>query len=193
MSMSEKRSNRENRRLAPVLEPIEGRILLSSVVGAHLPDPARLVAEAARTRRLAISGKLNGNFSINTEATPVQGLVLVMINANGNSGNSRVGPVTITTSFVTTQTLFNSLATTKATVKNLSMQMTAPGGTISATGTLSITAMSRRSPFRFIASITEGTGQFTGATGNFTIQGTSFSLMSGRLAGSLRGTIVTHA
>jgi hypothetical protein len=192
MSMSEKRANRRNRRLAPALEPIEGRVLLSSVAGLHLPDRARLIAEAARARRLAVSGKLNGNFTITTEATAVQDAVLVRINAKGNSGNSRVGPITITTSFLTTQPIFNSLATTKATVPGLSLQITAPGGTVSATGTLSITAASRRSPFRLTASITGGTGQFAGATGNLTFQGTSFSLATSRLAGNLKGAIVTQ-
>jgi hypothetical protein len=192
MSMIEHRANRRNRRVAPVLETIEGRILLSSVPGTYLPDRAQLVAEAARARRLAISGKLNGSFTTTPQTIGGQQLILVTINASGNSGNRLVGLISLQTSFPLTPTQFNSLASTKGSLPLQNLQFTAHGDTLSANGTLSINAASRRSPFSVTASITGGTGQFANATGSLTLQGTSFSLTSMHLAGSFRGTIVTH-
>jgi hypothetical protein len=61
---------------------------------------------------------------------------------------------------------------------------------LTADGTLSIAPKSKRAPFKITASITGGTGQFAGATGNLSIQGTKFSLASNVLKGRLRGTIV---
>jgi len=189
MSMSHHPANRRRRRLTPVLEPIEGRILLSHVGGIQLPERAGLIALAARTRRLTLNSKLVGQFAYQTnDGQNFQ----VTITAQGNSGNRRVGRVTAETSFATTFAFISSLASTKTTVPGLNLLITAPGGTLNASGTLTVNSASRRSPFRVTATITGGTGQFAGATGNFTIQGTSFSLTSNQLRGNLRGQIVTH-
>ena len=101
--------------------------------------------------------------------------------------------MTVQTSFATTLAFIISLASTKTTVPGLNLQISAPGGTMTASGTFTVNAASHRSPFRVTATITGGTGQFAGATGNLTIQGTSFSLASSELRGNLRGRIVTTA
>jgi len=189
MSMSHHPANRRRRRLTPVLEPIEGRILLSHVGGLQLPERAGLIALAARTRGLALNGRQTGQFAYQTnDGQNFQ----VTISSQGNSGNRRVGQLTFQTSFATTLAFISSLASAKTTIPGLSLQITAPGGTMSASGTLTVNAASRRSPFRVTATITGGTGQFAGATGKLTIQGTSFSLASNQLRGNLRGQIVTH-
>src|SRR4051794_21904280 len=86
MSMSHHPANRRGRQLTPVLEPIEGRILLSGFAGAYLTHRASLIAEAARTRRLALNGRLAGQFAYQT---PDGQNFQVTITAQGNSGNRR--------------------------------------------------------------------------------------------------------
>jgi hypothetical protein len=190
MSQSDHRTIRRNRRLTPALEPIEGRILLSGGVGMPVHHLAPLIARAAQARRLAVNGALAGQFAPQTsDGQNFQ----VTITAQGNSGNRRVGRITVQTSFNTSLAFITSLANQKSTIPGLSLEITAPGGTMTASGTLTVNAVSRRSPFRVTASITGGTGQFAGATGNLTIQGTAFSLSTSQIRGNLRGTIRTTA
>ena len=146
-----------------------------------------VLIEAARRHRLPLSGNLSGGFSYQT----TDGLnYLITVHAQGGSGNRKVGQLAIQSSFATTVAFLTSVASKNSTVPGLTFQITAPGGSLTADGTLSIAPKSKRSPFKITASITGGTGQFAGATGNLTIQGTKFSLASNVLKGKLRGTIV---
>ena len=94
------------------------------------------------------------------------------------------------TSFATTLAFITSLASTKTTIPGLNLQIRPRGND----DRFRHPHRQRRlapSPFRVTATITGGTDQFAGATGNITIQGTSFSLASSQLRGNLRGRIVT--
>lgn len=183
-------SIRRNRSLTPSLEPIEGRILLSAGAGVHLPARAQLFAEAARRRRLPINGKLSGQL---TPQTSDRFNYLIKIDAQGKTGNRRVGAIALHSSFATTLPVLTSLAITSVSVPGLSMTLSNSKGTIDAVGTLTVDPSSRRTPFKVTATIRGGTGLFAGATGNLTIQGTSFLLATGQLQGKLRGTIVAHS
>jgi hypothetical protein len=167
---------------------VEERILLSH--GA-IPGPPRaadaVLIEAARRQRLPLSGNLSGGFSYQTS----DGInYLITVHAQGGSGNREVGQLAIQSSFTTTFAVVASLASQNSTVPMLKFQLTAPGGSMSADGSLSIKPKSKSSPFKITASITGGTGQFAGASGNLTIQGTQFSLASSVLKGKLRGTVI---
>jgi hypothetical protein len=187
MAMSNKRSRRRGCRAVLAIEMVEERILLSHGV---IPGPRTanaVLVDAARRQRLPLSGNLSGGFSYQT----TDGVnYLVTVHAQGGSGNRKVGQLAIQSSFATTVAFLTSVASNNSTVPGLMFQITAPGGSLTAQGSLSITAKSKRSPFKITANITGGTGQFSGATGNLTIQGTQFSLASKVLKGKLRGTVV---
>jgi len=169
------------------IEIVEERILLSHGV---IPGPRTahaVLIEAARRQRLSLSGNLSGGFSYQTN----DGVnYLITVHAQGGSGNRKVGQLAIQSSFTTTVAEITSLASTNSTIPGMTFQITAPGGSMTADGTLSIVPKSKRSPFKITASITGGTGQFAGATGNLTIQGTQFSLTGSVLRGKLRGTVI---
>jgi hypothetical protein len=187
MAMSNNRSHRRGRRAVLALEMIEERILLSH--GA-VPAPRTahsLLIEATRRQRLPLSGNLSGGFS--TQTTDEVNY-LITVHAQGGSGNRKVGQVAFQSSFTTTVAYITSIASKNSTVPGLTFQVTAPGGSITADGSLSITPKSKRSPFRITASINGGTGQFAGAMGNLTFQGTQFSLAGNFIKGRLRGTII---
>ncbi len=192
MAMSNSQSGRRVRRAVLALEMIEERILLSHGV---IPGPRTATAEtvlikAARRQRLQLSGNLSGGFSYQT----ADGLnYLITVHAQGGSGNRKVGHLAIQTSFPATVAFITSVASNKSTVPGLTFQLTAPHGSMTANGSLNIAPKSKRSPFKITATISDGTGQFAGATGNLTIQGTKFSLASKVLKGKLRGTIVMRS
>jgi hypothetical protein len=187
MAMSNQRSHRRGCRAVLAIEMIEERILLShgAIPGPRIGD-AVLIA-AARRQRLPLSGNLSGGFSYQT----TDGVnYLITVTGQGGSGNLKVSHLAFQTSFTTTLTNITGVASKNSTVPGLTFQITAPGGSLTADGTLSIAPKSKRSPFKITAAITGGTGQFTGATGNLTIQGTQFSLASKVLKGKLRGTMI---
>jgi hypothetical protein len=187
MAMSNNRSRHRGRRAVLALEIIEERILLShgAMPGPRAADA--VLIEAARQHRLPLSGNLSGGFSTQT----TDGIKdLIMIHAQGSSGNRKVGQLAFQSSFTTTVAYITSIASKNSTIPGLTFQITAPGGSMTADGSLSITPKSKRSPFKITASITGGTGEFAGATGNLTIQGTQFSLASDVIKGRLRGTVV---
>jgi hypothetical protein len=188
MAMSNDRSLRRGRRAAPTLEAIEERILLSHGAIASPPKAETVLIEAAKRHRLTVNGKLTGSFTAQT-ADGVN--FLVTVTGQGSSGNRKIGQITIQSSFVTTLAYLTSISTQNTTVPGLPFQLTASGGSMTAEGTLSITPKSKHTPFRITANVTGGTGQFAGAAGNFTLQGTKFSLASDVIAARLRGTIVT--
>jgi hypothetical protein len=185
--MNNTQIHRRARRAVLALEMIEERILLSH--GA-IPSPRTadtVLIEVARRQRLSISGNLTGGFSYQTTD---EINYLIIVNGQSGSGNRKVGQLAFQTSFTTTRSFITGVASKNSVVPGLTFQITAPGGSITADGTLSIAPKSKRSPFKITASIDGGTGQFAGATGNLTVQGTQFSLASSVLKGKLRGTII---
>jgi hypothetical protein len=187
VAMNHNQTRRRGHRAVLALEMIEERILLShgAIPSPHKADA--VLIEAARRQRLSISGNLTGGFSYQ----PTDGVnYLITVHAQGGSGNRKIGQLAFQTSFTTTLSFITGVASKNSAVPGLTFQITAPGGSITADGTLSIAPKSKRSPFKITASITGGTGQFAGATGNLTVQGTQFSLASSVLKGKLRGTII---
>jgi hypothetical protein len=189
MAMSNNQSRRRGHRAVLALEMIEERILLShgAIPGPRAVTVETVLIKTARRQRLPLSGNLSGAFSYQTN----DGLnYLITVHGQGGSGNRKVGQLAFQSSFPTTLAFVTSIASQNSTVPGLTFQITAPGGSLTADGSLSIAPKSKRSPFKITARINGGTGQFAGATGNLTIQGTQFSLASNALKGKLRGTII---